>query len=489
MCLILSPVFAQMYVQISPSTAQTIDKGQSVVFNGTAYQGSGNYVYQWYNNSAPVSGATNHLWTFTPGYTGSYKVFLWVYDNNLKEQKNSTTVTVTVNPALSLTISPSTATKDFGQPISFNANVTGGTKPYTATSWYWNFTYSGPSNSSSWIFTPPYVGHYNVSCQVLDGSSVAGNYPRLQKNSWLTVNAPPFVTVSPTSGTMDVGQSQTFVSSVSSGTPPYSYQWYLNGVAQGTSSTWTFTPSSSGSNSVYLNVTDSATFKVKSNVVTITVNAVPSVSTSPYNGTWILNQPLTFTETVAGGTSPYTYYWGCGLTASQAYSNMGNNGPTGSSKWNFIFNAVGNWIVMCNVFDSAKGTPILGPWGSTAYVNVVNASFLQLSANATLPSPGVNFVVKNSTGMVVYNGGVGNLLLPNTGNYNITVSPTYKVEYIGYGRNRYVVTFQFVGWTNGTGSPAPIISTSNPITIPLNQPTIATLIADYYVTATGGNQN
>jgi hypothetical protein len=57
---------------------------------------------------------------------------------------------------------------------------------------------------------------------------------------------------------MDVGQSRQFTSVVSNGTSPYSYRWYVNGsaVSGATNSTWTFRPASSGSYTVYLNVTD-----------------------------------------------------------------------------------------------------------------------------------------------------------------------------------------------------------------------------------------
>jgi hypothetical protein len=223
-------------------------------------------------------------------------------------------------------------------------------------------------------------------------------------------------------------------------------------------------------------VTDHAGFKAKSNVATITVNAVPSVSTSPYTKRWVLNQPLTFTESVTGGTSPYTYYWGCGRNASQAYINMGQNGPTTSNTWAFTFNALGNWIVICNVFDSAKGPPVLGPWGSTAYVNVINGYLLTLSANATVP--GLTFTVSNGTG-TIYSGGSVTLALYK-GYYNVTVSPTYCMKSIGVGRYRIITTWQFVEWVNATGA---IISTSPTLTnYYLSQNT--TLIADYYETVT-----
>jgi len=79
----------------------------------------------------------------------------------------------------------------------------------------------------------------------------------------ITGNLPsPSVSISPSYPELYVGQPQVFSSSVTEGTPPYTYQWYLNGapVSGATSSSWTFTPSDQqiGYNDVYLNATDNA---------------------------------------------------------------------------------------------------------------------------------------------------------------------------------------------------------------------------------------
>ena len=68
---------------------------------------------------------------------------------------------------------------------------------------------------------------------------------------------------------MYVNQTQTFISSVSGGTAPYSYRWYLNGtaVSGAISSTWNFTPIQTGTYNVYLNVTDKLNNKAQSNIV------------------------------------------------------------------------------------------------------------------------------------------------------------------------------------------------------------------------------
>jgi Tol biopolymer transport system component len=93
----------------------------------------------------------------------------------------------------------------------------------------------------------------------------------------LSVSAPFSVSINPISASIDVGNSVTFTATVSGGTPPYSYQWYLGGnlVFGATSSSWAFTPTTSGIYYVYLKVTDSHGNTIQSETARITVATVP----------------------------------------------------------------------------------------------------------------------------------------------------------------------------------------------------------------------
>jgi hypothetical protein len=84
------------------------------------------------------------------------------------------------------------------------------------------------------------------------------------------------VSINPLSATIKVGESVFFTSSVSGGTPPYNYTWYLNGnpVSGATSDSWTFLPMASGVYYVYLNVTDSQGNTAKSATARIEVTEV-----------------------------------------------------------------------------------------------------------------------------------------------------------------------------------------------------------------------
>jgi hypothetical protein len=88
--------------------------------------------------------------------------------------------------------------------------------------------------------------------------------------------APPgplSVSISPSSASVTVNQSLPFTSTVSGGTGPYGFQWFLNGssVPGATSSSWVFSSTTNASYTVYLNVTDSLGATAKSNVALVTV--------------------------------------------------------------------------------------------------------------------------------------------------------------------------------------------------------------------------
>jgi hypothetical protein len=144
------------------------------------------------------------------------------------------------------------------------------------------------------ITTAPSSGYYidswilvNKSTTLPIGSTHYGNPTTVDINAdySLTLYVLKLPSISPSSVTMDVGQSQTFTSTVDNGTTSPHYQWYLNGapVSGATSSSWTFESSSTqtGSNSVYLKITDAFGVNATSNTATVTVNQDVGEQSSP----------------------------------------------------------------------------------------------------------------------------------------------------------------------------------------------------------------
>ena len=71
--------YPPLTVSISPTSASIL-VGQSVTFTSTVSGGYTPYIYRWFLNGNPVSGATSDTWTFTPTEAGIYYVYLKVTD-------------------------------------------------------------------------------------------------------------------------------------------------------------------------------------------------------------------------------------------------------------------------------------------------------------------------------------------------------------------------------------------------------------------------
>jgi outer membrane protein assembly factor BamB len=353
----------RLSVSISPSSV-LMDVGQSQLFASNVMGETSPYVYQWCLSGAPVSGATNPTWTFTPTSVGSYTVYVNVTDA-LSHVATSGTVPVTVNLQLSLSVLPASATLDVGQSQLFTSTVSGGTPPRSY-QWYLNNAAVSGAASGNWTFTPASAGSYTVHLNVTDladAVATSGTVP-------VTVNGPLSVSVAPSSVTMDVGQLQLFTSVVSGGTSPFTYQWYANGVAVSgaTNATLAYTPSSSGSHNIYVNVTDNVRFKAKSNIANVAVNPALSASVSPSAIVMNVNESQLFTSSVTGGTSPYTYQW---------YLNGISVSGATNTTWNFTLASAGTYTVYVEVNDSAGAQAT----SNTAAINLqLSASVLPASA-------------------------------------------------------------------------------------------------------------
>jgi hypothetical protein len=265
---IVNPAFS---VSILPTNA-TLDFGQSVTFTSAVSGGTSPYEYQWCLNGVAVSGATSPAWTFTPSSFGIYYVYLNVTDMAGAGAKSDTAYII-ASSALSVSISPSSVTLDVGQPWPFAVAVSGGTPPFVG-QWYLNGSRVPTGPIIPYTMLRP--GFYTVYLRVTDavGATVTSNTANL------TLNPAVSVSILPTAVAIGVGQSHTFNATVSGGTSPYSFQWYLDGsaVAGATSSTWTYTPPAVGSHIVYATVTDSVGSQAQSSTAQVLVGYVLTLS-------------------------------------------------------------------------------------------------------------------------------------------------------------------------------------------------------------------
>ena len=203
-------------------------------------------------------------------------------------------------------------------------------------------------------------------------------------------NPVPSVSISPISAVIEVAQSQSFTSTVSGGTSPHSYQWYLNGtlVSGATSGSWTFTPTSAGSYTVYAKMTDAVGMQATSNNATVTVNVAVHVhnvaitNVTPYKTIVGQNYTLNITATTANlGEYPETFnvtvYANTTIVGTQTVNNLPNGTFTQLSfSWNTTGAGNGNYTI------SAYAEPVPGE------TNTANNSFTSPTTVMVTGMPG-----------------------------------------------------------------------------------------------------
>jgi hypothetical protein len=227
------------------------------------------------NISPPITGSASLV-------TGNFNVtglgssilhiaILTLLDSNGNQVPSSTQDGYFSNmPPLSASISPYSTSIQLGQNVNFTSTVSGGVPPYSY-QWYSNGTIVSGANSNSWDFTPTATGSDSVYLNVTDnvGNTTDSN------NAYVTVTQPPplAASISSSSTTMYVGQTENLSSTVGGGVPPYSYQWLLNGslILNATLANYTFSPTSSGLYLFSMSVTDYYGNTSQSNTVSITV--------------------------------------------------------------------------------------------------------------------------------------------------------------------------------------------------------------------------
>jgi len=235
----------------------------------------------WYNPSQSVQLTAPTV----SGYTFQY----WDVDGT-PQGTGVTTITVTMN-------APHTATAHYTpQVITYKLKIettTGGTtNPAPGT-----YTYAAGTQvqvtanpSAGYVFDHWELNGTNVGTAPTYTVAMNANY--VLKAFFKTAPTPPTVSISPMSASIVVGQQVTFTSTVSGGTPSYTYQWYLNNnpVTGATSNTWTFKPTATGTYYIFLEVKDSAGNTARSDPARVTVSSVP---VGGYSVSLAKNAPIT----------------------------------------------------------------------------------------------------------------------------------------------------------------------------------------------------
>ncbi len=254
-------------------TSASICNGQS-----TSITASGGTSYVW-APSTGLSSGTGTVVSANPASTTTYTVI----GTNANGCTNTSAITVTVNAAPSIGVTPTTPAICNGKSVSLNAN---GGSSYT-----WSPTTGLSSGTGASVTADP------TSTTVYTVTGTNGSGCSATATTTVTVNALPVVSVSPNTPAICTG---TPVSLTANGGTTYTWS-PTSGLSSGSGTTVSANPS--GTSTYVITGTD-ANGCTNTASVTITVNALPTVNASPATAAICAGQSTGITA--SGATS---YIW------------------------------------------------------------------------------------------------------------------------------------------------------------------------------------
>lgn len=391
----VNPAFSSTSVSVSPSSV-TVDNGGSVTFTvDWASAGTSPFTVELTTSSssdcasptlaATKTGLSGTTTTFTLTPSSSAYYCATVTDSAYSPESASATLgsDVAVNPALgapSLVLSPSAIDSGQSATVAAQASWTGGTPTYTIS------LYSGSSltcSSDALVSTVSGVGGttytFNFAAPGADTEycvtltdSASGAVVNTSPTVEFVINPALSASVTPSAATVDSGQAILLSASPtsdtpSSGTAPYSYQWYTGStctaaIAGSTSSTYT-TGSLTSASSFSVLVTDSspgtpaATSCASASISVNPALAPPTISVSSGSISSGGSAQLSTTTSFSGGTSGYTCQWLVEGPSAESYSDLGSSfacsagaTPTISTG---VLSTTGTWSFELQVTDSS----------------------------------------------------------------------------------------------------------------------------------------
>jgi hypothetical protein len=443
----------------------------------------------WYTGAActaQIGGATSNTYVASPAATTTY--YYKVTDASQGSPAAgacSAGDTVTVNPALAAgAITPAFPTIDNGQSITLTSNPSGGTTPYGYT-WYTGAACTAQiagATSNTYVASPAATTTYFY--KVTDASQGTPASGACSAGDTVTVNpvlAPGGVT--PSSPSIDVGQSLDLAANPSGGTQPYSYQWYSSasgtggcaGTALGTSSTQSTGDLATNTYFCYV-VTDSSAAAHESgssawDMVTVDSTLV-SGSVSPSSVSIDAGQTIGLTSTPAtGGTAPITYQWYTVSTTCTAGTLI--PGATGTSYTTPAL-GVGTYYYCIWASDSSAGGH------ETVYSNVATITVNSVLASGTVSPSSISIDATQTTTLtstaasggtdpITYQWYSGSLTCSSGTPIAGATGTSYTTPALSAG------TFYYCVWATDSSGSAPQTVYSNVATVMVNAQLTATV--------------
>lgn len=326
-------------VQVAPVTA-SVQTGQTQQFTATV-SGTTNTAVTWQVSSASASAASigtisaSGLYTAPSSVPTGGTVTVMATSQADTTKSGTATVTVTAPPAISVTVSPKTASVVTGLTQQFSATVANSSN--TSVTWQVNNVTGGNATTG----TISAAGLYTAPATVPSGAitikaiSVADNTK--SDTAAVTVVAPVSVTVSPKTPNVQASKTQQFTATVAN-TSNTAVTWQVNNVTGGNSMVGTISATGLYTAPATVPASNPVTVKAisvadntKSDTATVTITPAVAVTVSPKTATVVTSTTQQFTATVTNASNT-SVTW-------QVNNVTGGNATTGTISGTGLYTA------------------------------------------------------------------------------------------------------------------------------------------------------
>jgi hypothetical protein len=294
---VIYPVDAHQ-VAISTTDAYLNCTGPCPILRSTVTGGTGPFVYQWYNDSAIIDGATNP--NFAACFPGTYRLTV----ANMTSGCINSSGQLIVHPRSHLVkISTSDAYLNCsGTSPILKSTVIGGTGPFTR-QWYNDSAMIPGANGPS--FTACYPGNYslvvtNTSSGCINSSNPQAIRPKIY----------PLVSIfTPDAHLNCTGTCPILRSTVTGGTGPFAYQWYNNSAIIPDATSLNFIACHPGNYSLAVTNTSSSCVNNSNQQFIYPIDAHQVAISTPDAYLNCTGPCPILRSTVTGGAGPFVYQW------------------------------------------------------------------------------------------------------------------------------------------------------------------------------------
>ena len=263
----------------------------------------------------------------------------------------------------------------------------------------------GPATAAL-LYKPGYVCLDN--CGNLIISDTYNN--RIRKVTYPFGGTLPSISVTTAHDTLCAGATAVFSSTLTAGSPGgLSYQWFVNGVAASTSSTYSYTPDNGDSVRCVLTYTNTCagSILISSNTIHITVDSavLPVISVSTATDTLCVGSTATISSTLTSGS-----------TGSTSYQWIVNGSSTAGTSSTYSYVPDNNDSVRCIITYTNTCTGI----------TLISSNTIHFTVDTTeVPTISLPAITYSVTGSVV----TVNAVLAIVG----TASPSYYINWYNHG--------------------------------------------------------